>query len=96
MYDKQNWQRIVASFFEFIQSHSSVDSSCIQKDAASYSFGSDNTGTVRISIGTQSILAILERISSRGFLVSDSYCAILTSAESSGKPRAIPSSFWVR
>lgn len=53
--------------------YSSVASSCIQKDAASYSLGSDNTGTVRISVGTQSILAILARISSRGFLVSASF-----------------------
>ena len=30
-------------------------SSCIQKDEASYSRGSDSTGTVRISAGTQSI-----------------------------------------
>ena len=44
-----------------MKSYNSVVSSCIQKDAASYSRGSDNTGTVRISVGTQSILAILAR-----------------------------------
>ena len=80
----------------YVKIYNSAASSCIQKEAASYSRGSDNTGTVRTSIGTQSILAILARISSRGFLASASYCAILTSAESSGKPIAIPSSFCVR
>ena len=51
---------------------------------------------VQTSKDTPSILSNLTRISSRGFLVVASYCVILISVESSGKPSAIPSSFCVR
>ena len=78
------------------ESNTLLPNSYLQYSAASYSLGSESTGTVKSSTGTPSVDAKSFIRFSFGVRISLSYWAIRTSAQLSGNPTAMPSSFWVR
>ena len=83
--------------FKYYENQSnSAPSSYLQYSAASYSLGLESIGTVKSSTGIPSVDAKSFIRSSFGVRTSFSYWAIRTSAQLSGKPTAMPSSFWVR